>query len=749
MKQIVWKCLITTILFVLGFEANYNATSSLYSSPTCEAGRTDSIPGCNSSHEAQSSNSDGFDFTFSECSTPKVSSVTPSQGTSDTIITVHGHGFSNESCHNKVMFSSHECEVIASDDAAIICMLSTAEYPIAGEALDVTVKILNRGYAFVRADAGDTVDFVLKPSVTDVSPSSGSQAGGTLVTITGDGFSNTTSDNVVEIGSTMCDVVISSFGTILCRTRASAEQAQQVIVTVRGSESECLADDSTDCEYTFALDRTPVVTQVFPTNIESPDTEFRFQMSRLPSSANDVTVTVGNEVCNVTEVLSQLVKCVLPGVVFGTHKIVILVSGKGNAEFDDSVSDVVDSVPLVSEVSPSQSSIHGGLVITIKGNGFNPSPGKTTVTIGGEICEIITVTYGEIKCVTPPHPISNATPIEVTVDLGEGSRRRRNAGVVFPSITIAFTQAATPVVTSITSPAGQGGDVLTIHGSGLDPTQDEVEVQIGDVSCAVTSSEDDNVVCTLATHAAGSYLVDVVVPGKGRATSDVSFEYRLQIDSLDPDESGFGGGRVLSIQGQGFDESAVLTICGNECIHNPDHSTMTTEISCEAPSHALGNTDQVCDVQIFLNDFRFVLSNGFTYKPGMTSQIASVTPSRGGTGGGTILTILGSGFSDTQSDNIVTIDGVECNVTYANSSLITCQTGPHNGTIDTKVRVEVGSNGKAIDDDADFFYVDVWSSPFSWGGNDPPENGMYCSVDSFQLVSLPFCKSMFCLMFQC
>ena len=739
------------MLIVLGYEANYNATSSPYSSPTCEAGRTDDIPGCNSSHEAQSSNSDRFDFTYSECSTPKVSSVTPSQGTSDTIITVQGHGFSSEPCHNRVTFSSHECEVISSNDTAIICVLSTAEYPIAGEALHVTVKVLNRGYAFVRADAGGTTDFVLKPSVIAVSPSSGSQAGGTLVTITGDGFSDTISDNVVQIGSTECDVVNSTFDTIVCKTRASVEQAVEVVITVRDKESECVAD-STDCDYTFALDRTPVVTLVSPANIENPQTEFRLQVSGLPPRAADVTVAVGNEVCSVTEVSPEVVKCVLPGVVFGSHQIVIHVAGKGNAEFN--VSGIVESEPLVSTVSPSQSSKHGGLIITIEGNGFNPTPGKTIVTIGSEICEIITVSYGLIECVTPPHPLSSAVVIQVTVDSGEVSRRRRNAGGVFPIINIAFTQAATPVVTSISAATGIGGDVLTIFGSGLDPTtQDEVEVQIGDVPCAVTSSEDNNVVCTLAPHAAGSYLVDVVVPGKGRATSNVFFEYKLQIDSVNPDQSGFGGGRVLIIQGQGFDESAVLTICGNECTHNSDHVTTTTEISCEVPSHALGNNQQVCDIDIILDGFSATLSNGFTYKLEMTSQITSVTPSRGGTGGGTTLTIHGSGFSDTQSDNVVTIDGVECNVTYANSSLITCQTGPHYGTIETKVRVEVGSNGKAIDDDAYFFYVDVWSSPFTWGGNDPPENGMYYSLHSFQLLSLSILyeyvyiwKSMFCLM---
>lgn len=39
--------------------------------------------------------------------------------------------------------------------------------------------------------------------------------------------------------------------------------------------------------------------------------------------------------------------------------------------------------------------------------------------------------------------------------------------------------------------------------------------------------------------------------------------------------------------------------------------------------------------------------------------------------------------------------------------------------------MEVGSNGKVIDDDVDFFYVDVWLFLFMWGGNDFFENGMY------------------------
>lgn len=619
-------------------------------------------------------------------------------------------------------FSSHVCEVISSNETAITCQLSTAEYPIAGVPLHVSVKVLNRGYAFVRADAGVAISFVLKPSVKSLSPGTGSQAGGTRVTITGDGFSDNVDDNVVRVGSTVCDVISSSFDTIVCSTRASVHQAQQVTVTIDGSESECVAADSTACEYSFSSAKTPVVSLVTPANVSSPQMEFRFQVTRLPASASDVSVTVGNEICNVTEVVSQLLKCVLPGVVFGSHKIVIHVSGEGNADFD-AVSDIVYSEPIVSSVSPTQSSINGGLTVTIEGNGFDPTPGKTTVTIGSSPCEIATVSYGEIECVTPPHPLSNAVTLQVTVDSGEVSRRRRDVNSPFPSINIAFTVAATPVLASISPTSGKVGDVLTISGSGLNPSQDEVEVHIGDVPCAVTSSTDDTVVCTLAAHAAGSYDVDVLVPGKGRATSGLSFTYSLQIDSVTPSESGFGGGRTLVLQGHGFDESAVISICGNECTLNSDHSTTTAEISCEAPSHALGNGDQVCDVEIALNSLTSSLNSGFTYRLAMTSQITSVSPPRGGTGGGTTLTILGSGFSDTQSDNVVTIDGTECTVTYANSSFITCKTGAHSRTIETKVRVDVGNNGKALDDGADFFYVDVWSSRFTWGNQDPPGEG--------------------------
>ena len=52
---------------------------------------------------------------------------------------------------------------------------------------------------------------------------------------------------------------------------------------------------------------------------------------------------------------------------------------------------------------------------------------------------------------------------------------------------------------------------------------------------------------------------------------------------------------------------------------------------------------------------------------------------RGGTAGGTLITITGSGFNDV-SGNIVTIDGSECVVQSATTTEIICQTSAHAGS---------------------------------------------------------------------
>ena len=53
---------------------------------------------------------------------------------------------------------------------------------------------------------------------------------------------------------------------------------------------------------------------------------------------------------------------------------------------------------------------------------------------------------------------------------------------------------------------------------------------------------------------------------------------------------------------------------------------------------------QTCNVVVSVNGLTKTASNSYTYDGGLTPTISGVSPSRGGTGGGTTVTISGSGF---------------------------------------------------------------------------------------------------------
>lgn len=55
-------------------------------------------------------------------------------------------------------------------------------------------------------------------------------------------------------------------------------------------------------------------------------------------------------------------------------------------------------------------------------------------------------------------------------------------------------------------------------------------------------------------------------------------------------------------------------------------------------------SDQTCTVDITVNGLTKSLSNSYTYNSALTPSISGVDPSRGGTGGGTTITVTGSGF---------------------------------------------------------------------------------------------------------
>ena len=667
---------------------------------------------------------DHFAFTFSTCVTAIVTAVVPSSAVSSETIVISGTGFSSNNNENMVHFGSHSCDVQTSSPTSISCLLNTTEEPLPFERFPILVTTTGLGRALVAPDMNQTGSFVLVPAITSLNPVKGSAMGGTKVVIEGQGF---VSDVQVMIGGKACDVQKVSYTIIECITPTSgnpqAETQNETVSLVfpkpKGSMGVCKAPNQ--CTFTYLQEQTPNVDKLEPLTINEPNTVLTIDGTKLSNNAADVHVMIGNESCTVLTASEIKITCNIRGLVVGSHNVRVHIKGnKGDALFTKPDEKQVTSEAALTSISPTEGSLHGGLILTINGNGFNPLEDATNVMIGLVPCHIKNITTSVIKCKTSKQE-EGYYLLKVT------SNKQ-----AFPTKSFQANAASTPVINSITPSDSRSGDSITIQGTGFETDSSNNHIEIGKTACEVTSSTSTSITCTLLAKPAGTYPLVLNVVGKGYAAFDKNFTYQLNIDSVTPNESGFGGGKVITIKGSGFSQGAMVHTCGNPCEIVKDFVVTDTTIRCEVPPKAQSSpgADDQCELVVDVPDptnnpgmINQTLPSAYTYKNALTSTITAATPARGGTGGGMTVTITGTGFSTNQSQNLVSIDGTSCLVISSTSTEIKCKTGQHGRTIKTKVRVDVGSNGAAVQKNAEFYYVDVWSSTYSWGGLSPPKEG--------------------------
>ena len=219
--------------------------------------------------------------------------------------------------------------------------------------------------------------------------------------------------------------------------------------------------------------------------------------------------------------------------------------------------------------------------------------------------------------------------------------------VQFPRLRYAYRTFTTPYVTSISPASGKGGQTVTISGSGFSANTANMHVTIANTSCIIVTSSNKRLTCVLGSRPAGIYDVILHVKGKGLAAyptaKPLTFLYEISLDSITPNDCGLGGGKIVSIKGYGFDSSTTVKICDNIC---RTINSSLNEIYCEVPAYTglTGNPDIPCLVSVVGDvEVASFKPGWFTYRESLTSRITSVSPSRGGTGGGVQLTIKGNG----------------------------------------------------------------------------------------------------------
>ena len=300
--------------------------------------------------------------------------------------------------------------------------------------------------------------------------------------------------------------------------------------------------------------------------------------------------------------------------------------GMGNIQS----SVTIRSEPVIDSISPLIGSIYGGSRLIIRGNGFSKTLSDLQVMIDANPCAMINATHAELQCLIPPQETSSAlSPISVS-----------SAGITFsPEFYLNYSVAITPLITVVMINQINASLQFTITGSNFVPAR--TTVRVGKSSCPVISVSSTTVVCTMSNNiSAGYHSIVAHVESVGNSNANFTYRRDLQINGSSPNQGSFGGGLPVTIIGDGFaGDNASATVCDQPCLSIEVLSN--TRMVCVTPAMT-PTAIQSCNLTVTVDQIRS--STTFTYRMNLTSTIASISPTRGGTGGNTTVTIVGTNF---------------------------------------------------------------------------------------------------------
>ncbi|XP_043073568.1 PKHD1 like 1, tandem duplicate 1 [Puntigrus tetrazona] len=651
--------------------------------------------------------SDSF-YHFTSCASPTVNNITPDYGTTHDVIRINGSGFSSINCANEVKVGDCPCNVISSTSTEIQCQLSPDSGAPVGIPLPVTVQVNNLGTAILTMPKEYDRRFVVLPVIDSIFPLVGSTTGHTRLYISGSGFSS----GLITVAGVACNVVSMDYSHAVCDTSPS-EVRRGDVVYASSISSTC----SFDCKFEYSDSITPYVSEVLPNSVSGNATAVVITGSGFGNQSADLMVSAASILLEVIEATDSNIRVLVGALPAGTNVLQVVVMSKGLATGDKTLTSIAQA-----SINPTSGSIAGGTPLLITGNGF--VLGNTTVRLNNSLCRILDVTPDTVRCMTPPLAEGQ---VQVNIKVLD---------VVYPTQRFNYSKGQTPSITSVSPRTGPVGTQITVSGFGFGTDVTLVSLEIGGVLCSVSSVTDTQLLCNVGEHAGGTFPVKFYHNVKGYAVSQSVFTYELLLTGVTPNEGSYAGGAIVAIQGSGFDpNSTKVLICNRECNVHLQNST-STQLNCEAPPNNGTEAERACTVIVMNGGDAVNLTNSYTYRSSLTPVITSVTPRRGGTAGGTTLTITGSGFSSNVNEVSVTIAGSVCDVQSASESQIICVTNAQSRSQDTQVRVQLGNRGIARMDNASFFYIDVWSSPYTWGGLPPPEEGMFAVITAGQTILL-------------
>jgi len=370
----------------------------------------------------------------------------------------------------------------------------------------------HRGEAYIFGDA---------PIVTGISPTSGTTAGGTSVTVTGTSLRGATA---VKFGSTSAaSYTVNSDTSITATSPAGSAGTVDITVTNDAGTSATGAAD----QFTYAADP-PTVSSITPNSGLNTSTISITNLAGAGFSGTPVVNLTRSGQANITAtgvtvVSSGKITCTfdLTGKTTGTWNVNVTNPDGQKASLAGGFTITnASSPPTVTAVSPTSGSTIGGTSVTVTGTGLT---GATAVKFGSASAASYTVNSD--SRVTATSPAGSAGTVDITVTTTAGT------SATSASDQFTYTLTPTPIPSSGPDNADPGRGTATAATSPGAQAGQTMNFAVGQ---PVTSQEPGAIIAVAVVPSRSVGPTDLVVTDVGRIdTSALAGRETVQVVSIE------------------------------------------------------------------------------------------------------------------------------------------------------------------------------------------------------------------------
>lgn len=503
--------------------------------------------------------------------TQKLTNVSPHSGSisgGDSVIITGTHlsGITN------VTFGGTPAQITANSSASITVItppsINEATVHIDATKSDgSTVTLGTYNYIFV------------PPTISSISPASGSTSGGDLITITGSNLSNASR---VAFDGASSKITANTASTITVKTPShNTTGAVDVAVTTPGG-------NVTDSKAYRYLLLPPIISGISPKSGSIQGGNSVTISGAHLSDPASITFDGANATLIANTPNSITVTAPLHSALGAVD---VAVTTQGGTTTDAGAYTYFIPPPIISRLSLASGSTSGGDSVSIFGRHLS---NVTGVTFGGQSASIVSNTRHAITVTTPPNNVGTVNVV-VTTRGGSATSTQTYAYVV-----------PTPIIASITPNSGwtDGGASIIIAGKNFSGT---TRVSFGGVNAPSFKVNNDGTVMTVVTpaHVSGTFPV-VVTTADGISATTNADQYTYNalppvVTSITPTSGTTMGGESVTIYGSYLSTTTNVYFGG---INVPFYVVSPTEITVTAPAAKMGTVN-----------IEVITSGGTAYSP--------------------------------------------------------------------------------------------------------------------------------------